>query len=149
MRYNVYVVTAAEFVADLYAELVQGRTLGQAATLARKGLADDPLRTIAYDPVPLQDWPVPVVFESFPIRLFPPKSERPKLRLRVSGSRAAAEAGSLDAALPKPPDVGFFGRDETLLALDRSFDAQSVVLLHALAGSGKTSVAAEFRAGTR
>ena len=55
-----YVVTAAEFVADLYAELVQGRSLGQAATLARKGLADDPLRTIAYDPVPLEDWPVPV-----------------------------------------------------------------------------------------
>ena len=63
MRYNVYVVTAAKFVADLYAELVRGRPLGQAATLARKGLADNPMRTIAYDPVPLQDWPVPVVFE--------------------------------------------------------------------------------------
>jgi len=143
MRYNVYVVTAAEFVADLYAELVQGRSLGQAATLARKGLADDPLRTIAYDPVPLEDWPVPVVFESFPIRLFPAKEDRPKLNLRISSSRSA-EAGSLDPALPKPPDVGFFGRDETLLELDRSFDTQQVVLLHAFAGSGKTQAAAEF-----
>jgi hypothetical protein len=36
------------------------------------------------------------------------------------------------------------GRDETLLALDRAFDTQSIVLLHAYAGSGKTSTAAEF-----
>jgi hypothetical protein len=31
-----------------------------------------------------------------------------------------------------------------LLALDRAFDSQSVVLLHAYAGSGKTTTAAEF-----
>ena len=47
-------------------------------------------------------------------------------------------------ALPPPPDVGFFGRDETLLALDRAFDTRPVVLLHAYAGSGKTTTAAEF-----
>jgi len=46
--------------------------------------------------------------------------------------------------LPNAPDVGFFGRDETLLALDRAFDKQQVVLLHAYAGSGKTTTAAEF-----
>src|SRR5262249_43439551 len=51
-------------------------------------------------------------------------------------------AGS--AELPQPPDAGFFGRDETLLALDRAFDTQPVVLLHAFAGAGKTSTAAEF-----
>jgi len=42
------------------------------------------------------------------------------------------------------PDTGFFGRDETLLALDRAFDEQQIVLLHAYAGSGKTTTAAEF-----
>ena len=46
--------------------------------------------------------------------------------------------------VPPPPDVGFFGRDATLLALDRAFDTQSAVLLHAYAGSGKTATAAEF-----
>ena len=46
--------------------------------------------------------------------------------------------------LPRPPDAGFFGRDETLLALDRAFDTQPVVLLHAFAGAGKSSTAAEF-----
>ena len=32
MRYNVYVVTAAQFVADLYASLVRGRSLGNAGS---------------------------------------------------------------------------------------------------------------------
>ena len=63
MSHNVYVVTAAQFVADLYAELVRGRTLGQAATLGRKRLWGSPLRTIAYEPVRLEDWVVPIVYE--------------------------------------------------------------------------------------
>ncbi len=144
MRYNVYVVTAAQFVAELYATLIQGRTLGQAVTLGRKGLADDPLRQIAYDPLPLQDWSVPVVFEAAPIALFPETEDNRFLTVNVNAAGASAEAGSLDTKLPKPPDVGLFGRDETLLALDRAFDTQSIVLLHAYAGSGKTTTAAEF-----
>ena len=42
------------------------------------------------------------------------------------------------------PDTGFIGRDETLLLLDRAFDAHPVVLLHAYAGQGKTATAVEF-----
>jgi hypothetical protein len=42
------------------------------------------------------------------------------------------------------PDAGFFGRDETLLVLDRAFDTHPVVLLHAFAGAGKSATAAEF-----
>jgi hypothetical protein len=51
---------------------------------------------------------------------------------------------------PAPPnrvfltDVGFIGRDETILKLDRTFDEQNIVLLHAYARSGKTSAAAQF-----
>src|SRR5206468_1119483 len=52
--------------------------------------------------------------------------------------------GALDDALPQRPDVGFYGRDETLYALDRAFDTHRIVLLHAYAGSGKTTTAAEF-----
>jgi tetratricopeptide (TPR) repeat protein len=144
MRYNVYVVTAAQFVADLYAELVRGRTLGQAATLGRKRLQANPLRTIAYDPVRLEDWGVPIIYEAEPIRLFPEGRQQAGPKLTVAIGQSAAEPGALDPGLPKPPDVGFFGRDETLLALDRAFDRHRVVLLHAYAGSGKTAAAAEF-----
>ncbi|MGD9101866.1 MAG: CHAT domain-containing protein, partial [Anaerolineae bacterium] len=144
MRYNVYVVTAAQFVADLYAALAQGHPLGQAVTLGRKQLHAQPLRAIAYEPMPLQDWPVPVVYEAAPIALFPAPAQETGLHIHLEAGDAAPRRGALDPGLPPQPDAGFYGRDETLLALDRAFDAQRVVLLHAYAGSGKTATAAEF-----
>ena len=145
MRYNVYVVTAAQFMADLYAHLLAGRSLGQAVTAARRGLAADPVRQIAAVPVELQDWAVPVVYESAPLVLLrPEKSTVPLIRLSASDSGATSGAAAGPDALPRPPDAGFFGRDETLLALDRAFDTQPVVLLHAFAGAGKSSTVAEF-----
>ncbi len=144
MRYNVYVVTAAQFVADLYAALAQGQTLGEAVTLGRKQLDAQPLRTIAYDPIALRDWPVPVVYEAAPIALFPRPERSAKLAINIGAADATPARGTLDPALPPQPDAGFFGRDETLLALDRAFDNQHVALLHAFAGSGKTTAAAEF-----
>lgn len=71
MRYNVYVVTAAQFVAELYATLRQGLSLGEAVTRGRKHLADQPLREVVSKPLPLQDWSVPIVYEAAPITLFP------------------------------------------------------------------------------
>lgn len=144
MRYNVYVVTAAQLVAELYASLVRGASLGEAVTLARKNLADDPLREVVDAPLPLQDWTVPVVYEAAPLQLFPKAKEDGGLKIHVKVGDTASASGNLDEALPPPPDIGFFGRDETLLALDRAFDKTSIVLLHAYAGSGKTTTAAEF-----
>jgi hypothetical protein len=140
MRYNVYVVTAAQYVADLYAHLLSGKPLGQAATAARRALADNPAREIGPVPVALQDWAVPVVYEAAPLTLLQPEQRAAPL-IRVAPADSTAEGG---AGAPRPPDAGFFGRDETLLALDRAFDAGPVVLLHAFAGAGKTSTAAEF-----
>ncbi|HIJ73515.1 MAG TPA: CHAT domain-containing protein [Candidatus Hydrogenedentes bacterium] len=141
MRYNVYVVTAAQFVADLYAALVRGQTLGEAVTRGRQQLAANPAREIAFDPRPLQDWPVPVVYEAAPIALFPKSDDTAPLTITLED---AGDGAGLDPALPRRPDAGFYGRDGTLLALDRAFDTESVVLLHAFAGSGKTATAAEF-----
>ncbi len=143
MRYNVYVVTAARFVAELYASLARGHTLGAAVALGRKHLHDDPMREVVTDPLPLQDWQVPIVYEAAPIALFPEPAGGGELEITLADASTAA-AGSLDPNLPPDPDAGFWGRDETLLALDRAFDDQSIVLLHAYAGSGKTATAAEF-----
>ena len=145
MRYNVWVVTAAQYMADLYAHLLAGQSLGQAATAARRALAADPVRQIGAAPVALQDWAVPVVYEAAPLVLLrPPDRAAPLIRLAASGglSGDAGEAGP--QTLPEPPAAGFFGRDEALLALDRMFDTNRVVLLHALAGAGKSATAAEF-----
>ncbi|MCC2111468.1 MAG: CHAT domain-containing protein [Hyphomicrobiales bacterium] len=142
MRYSVYVVTAAQFVAELYAALARGRSLGEAASFARGSLADQPMRRLAYDARPLQDWMVPIVWERTALRLWAAQSDDAPLTIRLDSG--GATAGVLDPQLPARPDVGFFGRDETLYALDRAFDTHKIVLLHAFAGSGKTATAAEF-----
>jgi tetratricopeptide (TPR) repeat protein len=143
MRYNVYVVTAAQYAADLYAHLLAGRALGQAATAAREALADNPTRQITSTPVALQDWAVPVVYEAAPLTLLQPEIRDAPLIQLTSTDGHGAGAGDAEG-LPRPPDAGFFGRDETLLALDRAFDTQQVVLLDAFAGAGKSATAAEF-----
>jgi hypothetical protein len=111
--------------------------------MGRKNLHDQPERRIAYAARPLQDWSVPVVWERAPLRLWPQKPDTAPLKFTLDDG-AGATPGALDEALPARPDVGFFGRDETLYALDRAFDTHRIVLLHAFAGSGKTSTAAEF-----
>jgi len=143
MRYNVYVVTAAQFVADLYGGLANGLALGEAVTLGRKQLHAQPQRELAFARVPLQDWCVPVVYEVEAIPLFPAPVVNREIKLVLGGEPGGGERGAR-VEVPAAPDVGFFGRDETLLALDRAFDRHGVVLLHAYAGSGKSSTAAEF-----
>ena len=143
MRYNVYVVTAAQFVAELYRALVRGLPLGEAVARGRKDLYAQPVREIV-ERLTLQDWLVPVVYEARPMRVFTPRPADQAPAFRITTAGATPGRGTLDQALPAVPDAGFFGRDETLLALDRAFDSQPIVLLHAFAGSGKTTAAAEF-----
>ena len=127
------------------------RALGEAVTLGRKQLDGAPLRAIAYDPVPSRTgrcrWSTkPRRCSSSPR----PPDLHP--RSRDSRSRPAPRPEPATVSTPTclpPPDAGFFGRDETLLALDRAFDRDRVVLLHAWAGSGKTSTAPSSPAGTR
>jgi hypothetical protein len=138
MRYNVYVVTAAQYMADLYAHLLSGKSLGHAATAARRALSANPMREVGPVRVALQDWAVPIAYEAAPLNLLVPKQEALLIRL------AAADSAEGRDGVPRPPDTGFFGRDETLLALDRAFDIRATVLLHAYAGAGKSSTAAEF-----
>ena len=140
MRYSVYVVTAAQYIGQLYAALAKGRPFGEAASQGRKHLAANPERWVGLEPRPLQDWFVPVVYEAAPMHLLP----------AADGQGLALDRPELDpvqtnAALRRyVPDTGFIGRDETLLLLDRAFDAHPVVLLHAYAGQGKTATAVEF-----
>ncbi len=71
MRYSVFVVTAAQYIGQLYANLAKGRPFGEAASEGRKHLATNPDRWVGLEPRPLQDWFVPVVYEAMPIGLLP------------------------------------------------------------------------------
>ncbi len=139
MRYSVYVVTAAQYIGQLYAALAKGRSFGQAATEGRKHLQLNPDRWVGLQPRPLQDWFVPVAYEAAPIELFPAKQPA------LLGEQPELDPVQRNCALLRyVPEEGFIGRDQTLLALDRAFDSHRVVLLHAYAGQGKSSTAVEF-----
>ena len=139
MRYSVYVVTAAQYIGELYAALAKGRGFGQAATEGRKHLNLNPDRWVGLQPRPLQDWFVPVAYEAAPIQLLPPAPA-----IALGGPPELDPVQRSQALLRHVPEEGFIGRDETLLALDRAFDSHRVVLLHAYAGQGKSSTAVEF-----
>jgi len=142
MRYSVYVVTAAQYVGELYAGLSLGRDFGQAASAARQHLQRNPDRWIGLKPRPLQDWFVPVIYEAQPLTLLKPS---PDGAGRLGGNQNNPDPVQRNTELLRyVPDSGFVGRDETLLMLDRGFDNHRVVLLHAYAGQGKSSTAVEF-----
>lgn len=143
MRYNVHVETVARFLAELYSELAKGFTVGEATKFARNVLADNPVREVAYESRKFSDWCVPVVYEREPVAPFPEPPRVPGIAALDVGSEAVSR--NLDPEiLALRPDVGFIGRDEAIHALDRAFDTQRVVLLHAMAGMGKSATGAEF-----
>lgn len=142
MRYSVFVVTAAQYIGQLYAALAQGRPFGQAASEGRQHLALNPERWVGLEPRPLQDWFVPVVYEAMPMHLLPPKGSAPGLQLDQDATLDPVQTNRVLRRYV--PDTGFVGRDETLLLLDRAFDQRPVVLLHAYAGQGKSASAVEF-----
>ncbi len=139
MRYSVFVVTAAQYIGQLYSALAKGRGFGQAATEGRKHLYLNPDRWIGLKPRPLQDWFVPVVYEAMPLLLLP--ADKP---LQLGEQTELDPIQRNTSLLRYVPDTGFIGRDETLLMLDRAFDDHPIVLLHAYAGQGKTTTAVEF-----
>lgn len=142
MRYSVFVVTAAQYIGELYAALAKGRSFGQAASAGRKHLAHNPERWVSLQPRPLQDWFVPVVYEATTIQLLSTQNGAPGLQLDQRPELDPVQRNP--SLLRYVPDTGFVGRDETLLMLDRAFDEQPLVLLHAYAGQGKSTSAVEF-----
>ena len=102
MRYNIYVDTAAQFISDLYEALTQGLTLGKAVTQGRKQLKEQPLRNTSSGIYPLQDWSVPLVYESIPFVLFSRSSQLESIvQEKIKISEAEIEAVDLTKAITK------------------------------------------------
>jgi len=137
MRYKIHVATAAQFIAELYASLSVGLSLGEAVTRGRMDLAESPIRDVAQNSLPLQDWQVPVVYESSPIAF------GVSMKRQIRG-RTEKKTNSKGDGHPSSSAPAFVGRDETILLLDRAFDDHNTVLLYGNAGAGKTSAAKEF-----
>lgn len=131
MRYNIYVDTAAQFVAAVYEKLAAAEPLADAVTHARRELRDNPRRTSVASTRELRDWMVPVLFQHHPVAVDAVPSADVRPAIDTSG-------------LPPPPSAGFIGRDNPLLELDREFQSARVVAMWGQVGSGKTATAVEF-----
>jgi hypothetical protein len=132
MNFNVYVTSAKTFMEEFYRQLQQGRPLSLAASHARKHLSIDRER-FHQDTSDIDDWLVPVIYQSGADLMVEPSSGTPEMRSRV-----------LPQSFPPTPDLGFVGSDDAILLMDRSFDSHNIVLLFGLAGAGKSAAAVEF-----
>ena len=150
LPYSIDLVKAAEVFGSLYSDLARGLEVGAAVTRQRKALNEQGDRQIAYGPVRLEDWVTPVSYEVEPFAALRPGSEQSGLSpFQVGEALSQPALQDLDQTpkdLPLSSAGSLFGRDETVLAIDRAFRNRSVVLLEAEAGMGKTATAGQFAA---
>ena len=142
MAYSVYVHTAAQFMARVYESLINGQTLARAVTVARESLVTQDKRESPIGLISLQDWAVPVLFQSGNVQLYEPSENRLHLDACIIENRQAAAGAEID--LLGQPDYGFIGRDADIWRLEKAFERQTIVLLRAMAGVGKTATAVGF-----
>jgi tetratricopeptide (TPR) repeat protein len=151
--YHLGPVASAHWLEQIYLSLAQGAPVCEAATVARQRLQEDARLQISYGPVRREDWPAAVVHEHEPLPLVRraplqprPAEEEEKPSSSPERNEAPGRPGEelLDPALPPRPAVGFLGRDDTILAIERALSAKPLVLLHGEDGAGKTTTAAEF-----
>ena len=147
LPYSIDLVKAAEIFGSLYSDLARGLEVGAAVNRQRKALYEQGDRQIAYGPVHLEDWVTPVLYEVEPLAVLSPGSEQlslSPLQVEEALSRPALQHLDQPKDSPLSGDGGLFGRDETVLAIDRAFRNRSLVLLESEAGMGKTATAGQF-----
>ena len=148
MSHSVLVQAAGIFSACFYKELAAGHSVGHAVARGRKALSDSPVRWLSRAPgglsVPLEDWMLPQLYQRGADDVLcrpdsltqePPESQRPHYRLPP----APGEPG----CFPSPPRFSFHGRAGELHRLERTFSVYRGIVLHAMGGMGKTTLASE------
>ena len=142
MSFNIYVVTAAQLVADIYAALAAGRSIAESVTEARRRR----MRTAASTPEGRLDWAVPVLYDSGTDPFVPYATTIQSLPVAVSSTTAPSEhfhdPGSTQG--PRDHTRTFFGRDGILFQIERVIQRVPTVELVGVARSGKSALAAEF-----
>ena len=141
MGYNLYVSGAQRFIPAFYQRLLAKGQVTEAVRAGRQAMRAQDARVCARGTFPLQDWLVPVLYQQEPITL-----------LGFAGGQTATPAAQVPVseALPKEAlergDYGFIGRERAIQALERAWlrQAQGAVLVHGMAGIGKTTLARGF-----
>lgn len=135
MAYNLTVIGAQQFLPAFYRELFKKGNLLEAAREGRRQMHLRPSRSAWNPDVKLQDWLLPVVYQ-----------QREDFDLSFGGKAAPLGEG---VPLPEPATVpealSFVGRDAAIHGLERTLRAPAAgILVHGLAGVGKTTLARHF-----
>lgn len=141
MAYALYVTGARVFLPAFYRRLFEQGSITEAVRAGRQAMLQQPGRTCFRGEFPLQDWLVPVVYQQDPLDL-----------PFTGGSRGEACLASTSTRIALPPEItqgdtpySFIGRDSALLALERAMRRPPAgIMVHGLAGIGKTSLARGF-----
>jgi len=157
MPYSVLVSTSERFFRAFYPALLSGNTIGQAVDLGRWALHDTPERSEIYYPpeqemvaVTLRNWFLPVLYQR--ARDLAPFAGADGARYQ---SHYPIDQETQDCHFIEPqvasallggfpqPQYCFIGRAQKLWKLQRQLAERRVVVLHDLAGQGKTATASE------
>jgi CHAT domain len=148
MSHAVHVEAAKILLARFYEALAGGASFGQAVESGRGALRAQPARWLSPgvggETVALQDWFLPTLYQGGedPV-LVPGGAEKAPREATKPEVRRAPAQGEEAGAFPREPMYGFFGRARDLQRLERQFLAHRAVVLHAMGGMGKTSLARE------
>jgi len=124
-----------------YQELARGATVGKALEAGRAAMRDSPVRwtpaSAPGDGVSFVDWFAPTLYQREDFALVP------KGRARTATRQGARPARAALPDFPPAPRHGLMGRARDLLRLERLLLAHRAVVVHAMGGTGKTSLARE------
>ena len=136
MGYNLYVSGAQQFVPAFYRRLLEHGEVAEAVRAGRCAMLQNDARVCPRGEHPLQDWLVPVLYQQdahvLPIA---------DLKRETGGRTSALPEEAQDLG-----DYGFIGRQRAIQALERAVQVQpqAGVLIHGMAGVGKTTLARGF-----
>ena len=135
MAYNLTVTGAQQFLPAFYRHLFKQGSLLEAAREGRRQMYLRPSRSAWNPDVKLQDWLLPVVYQ-----------QREDFDLSFGGKAAPPGEGvPLPEAATVPDALAFVGRDAAIHGLERALRAPAAgILVHGLAGVGKTTLARHF-----
>ncbi|GJL73628.1 MAG: hypothetical protein NMNS01_28270 [Nitrosomonas sp.] len=136
MGYNLYVSAAQQFVPAFYLSLFQQGSVAEATRAGRQAMLAHPQRLCSRGEHPLYDWMVPVLYQQEAYDLIFNTASQPLEMDRIPLPPAATEQG----------DYGFIGRDRAIHTLERAIrqQPQAGLLIHGMAGVGKTTLAQGF-----
>lgn len=152
MNYSVSVQAAQYFVKAFYNNLADSQTVGGAVDAARRSLlAETTRRTIItvndYGeviemPVDIHDWFIPALYQQAQDPRVFTEGAQPLSRDPWELPVALRDVGEGPGGI-KDPQHGFVGRARELQTLERKLSNRAVVVLHGMAGAGKTALAIE------